>query len=199
MLLQSVSSNMEGYSKREVMRAVNARDAQANMGYVAEGDLKTEGSMKILRSSNITRADIANAKKIYGPTRQYLRGRETRRRPTRVEPDYLSIPASSIERCKHLTLVGDVMFVCGLPFFITLLRQIGFVTAQYRPRRTDKLLCNTLRETVKLYKRAGFIVQTYLMDNEFEPLKEMMSDKLVINTTAKNEHVGEIERMIRTI
>ena len=33
MLLQSVSSNMEGYSKREVVRAVNARDAQSNMGY----------------------------------------------------------------------------------------------------------------------------------------------------------------------
>ena len=42
-------------------------------------------------------------------------------------------------------------------------------------------------------------MQTCLMDNEFEPLKEMMSDTLVINTTAKNEHVGEIERMIRTI
>ena len=43
------------------MRAVNARDAQANMGYVAEGDLKTEMSRKILRSYNITHADITNA------------------------------------------------------------------------------------------------------------------------------------------
>ena len=73
-------------------------------------------------------------------------------------------------------------------FFITLSRQIRFVTAQSRPRRTAKLLCNALRETVKLYKRAGFIVLTFLMDNEFEPIKEMMSDTLVINTTAKNKH-----------
>ena len=80
------------------------------------------------------------------------KGKKIRRRPTRVEPNYLLIPASIIERCKHLTLVGDVMFVCGLPFFITLSRQIRFVTAQYRPRRTAKLLCNALRETVKLYK-----------------------------------------------
>ena len=100
---------------------------------------------------------------------------------------------------QFLTLVGDVMFVCGLPFFISLSRGVRFVTAQYRPRRTAKLLCNALKETVKLYKRAGYTVQTCLMDNEFEPLKPMMNDTLVINTTAKNEHVREIERMIRTI
>lgn len=43
MLLQSVSKNMEGYTKTEVQRAINARDAQANMGYINEGDLKNEG------------------------------------------------------------------------------------------------------------------------------------------------------------
>ena len=37
------------------------------------------------------------------------------------------------------------------------------------------------------------------MGNEFEHLKDMMSDTLVINTTAKNWHVGEIDQMIRTI
>ena len=96
-------------------------------------------------------------------------------------------------------MVGDVMFVCGLPFFITRWRNIRFITAQYRPRRTAKLLCNALKNILKSYQRAGFVVQTCLMDNEFEPLKEMMSDTLVINTIAKNGHVGEIERMIRTI
>ena len=116
-----------------------------------------------------------------------------------MEPDYLSIPVTIEERCNNLTVVGDVMFVCGLPFFVTILRQIRFAAAQYRPRRTAKILCNDLKETVKLYKRADFIVQTCLMDNEFEPLKEMMSNTLVINTTAKNEHVGEIECFIRTL
>ncbi|KAL7528872.1 hypothetical protein ACHAXR_004934, partial [Thalassiosira sp. AJA248-18] len=91
------------------------------------------------------------------------------------------------------------MFVSGLPFLVTLSRGIRFGTTQYRPRRTAKLLCNALTETIKLYKRAGFIVQTCLMDNEFEPLKAMLADTVVINTTAKNEHVAEIERFIRTL
>ncbi|KAL7534452.1 hypothetical protein ACHAXR_007085 [Thalassiosira sp. AJA248-18] len=91
------------------------------------------------------------------------------------------------------------MFVSGLPFLVTLSRGIRFGTTQYRPCRTAKLLCNALKETIKLYKRAGFIVQTCLMDNEFEPLKAMLADTVVINTTAKNEHVAEIERFIRTL
>lgn len=37
------------------------------------------------------------------------------------------------------------------------------------------------------------------MDNEFEALKSKLLDTVVINTTAKNGHVGEIERLIRTI
>lgn len=83
--------------------------------------------------------------------------------------------------------------------FSYLSRGIRFATAQYRPRRTAKLLTNALKETIMLYKRAGFVVQTCLMDNEFESLKAPLADTYVINTTAKNEHVGEIERYIRTI
>ena len=37
------------------------------------------------------------------------------------------------------------------------------------------------------------------MDNEFEPLKPLLSETCIINTTAKGDHVGEIERFIQTI
>jgi len=66
-LLQSVSKNMEGFTKREVQRAIHAYDAQVAMAYASEEDLKNEVSGKILRSSNISRADIGNAKHLFGP------------------------------------------------------------------------------------------------------------------------------------
>ena len=49
-----------------------------------------------------------------------------------------------------------------------------------------------------MYAKAGFIVQTAMMDIEFNKLKNGMPE-LVINTTAAREHVGEIERKIRVI
>ncbi|KAK1739282.1 hypothetical protein QTG54_009825 [Skeletonema marinoi] len=84
------------------------------------------------------------------------------------------------------------MFVNGLPFFVTLSRNIRFATVQFVPRRTANDLSNVLNEVLMLYKRAGFICQTALMDGEFEKLKAKLSDKIVINISSKNEHVAEI-------
>ena len=91
------------------------------------------------------------------------------------------------------------MFVCGLPFLVTLSRGVRFATVQYRPHRAGKLLSNALYETIKLYKRAAFTIQTCLMDNELNPLKALLSDICTINTAAKEEIVGAIERFIQTI
>ena len=105
----------------------------------------------------------------------------------------------NIQMHKNVTLVADVMFVCGLPFMITLSRDIRFVTVQYIPNRTAKMLCSALKDVLKLYNRAGFVVHAALMDNEFEPLTGSLLESTIINTTAKNEHVGEIERKIRHV
>ena len=49
-----------------------------------------------------------------------------------------------------------------------------------------------------VYARGGFQVGTVLMDNEFEPLRNLVPI-LAINTTAAKEHVPEVERRIRLI
>jgi hypothetical protein len=45
---------------------------------------------------------------------------------------------------KYVTLVADVMFVCGLPFLISLSRRVRFVTLEFLPNRTAGELCNGL-------------------------------------------------------
>ncbi|KAL7527762.1 hypothetical protein ACHAXR_004364, partial [Thalassiosira sp. AJA248-18] len=89
------------------------------------------------------------------------------------------------------------MFVSGLPFLITLSRGVRFTTVTFVPSRTAAELANSLKQVIKLYKRAGFTCQTSLMDGEFEKVKEKLLNWIVVNTTSKNEHVGEAERKIR--
>ena len=55
-------------------------------------------------------------------------------------------------------------------------------------------LSSALKLIMKLYSRAGFTCQTALMDGEFKKMRNKELDYIVINTTLKNEHVGEIER-----
>ncbi len=55
-----------------------------------------------------------------------------------------------------------------------------------------------------MYHRGGFVVNLVLMDQEFDKLEGVIENidgsigNVEINTTAACEHVGEIERDIRT-
>ena len=106
--------------------------------------------------------------------------------------DYVEIPRDLVNMHKYVTLVADVMFVNSLPFLVTSSRRISLVTIEYLPSRTAKRLALTLERVIKVYKREGFIVQTMMMDMEFEKLVDLLPN-VTINTTAAREHVGEIE------
>ena len=90
------------------------------------------------------------------------------------------------------------MFVNGIPFLVTRSRDIRLNTAEFLPSRTAKQLSSSLTKIVKIYARGGFTVRLVMMDMEFEKIKDDF-DKVVVNTTAAREHVGEIERAIRHI
>ncbi|KAL7463813.1 hypothetical protein ACHAXS_004166 [Conticribra weissflogii] len=68
----------------------------------------------------------------------------------------------------------------------------------YLPSRTSENLVQSLKETIRLYQRGGFKVQTLLMDGEFEKIKVQIP-KVIVNITSAGEHVGDIEQQIQTI
>ena len=205
MLMQTVRGNYEGFTKREIARAKEARELQGRIGHPSDKDFnkllkdKDNVSQSLLHDCPTTLTDVSNAKTIYGPSLPRMKGTSVRTKPVRAEPEYVRIPREIVEMNRYVTLVGDVLFVCGLPFLISMSRRIRFVTLEFVPRRTAKELTNGFKNILNLYKRAGFIAQCALMDNEFEPLKGPLLDTIEINTTAKNEHVGEIERKIRHV
>ncbi|KAL7504940.1 hypothetical protein ACHAXN_002482 [Cyclotella atomus] len=90
------------------------------------------------------------------------------------------------------------MFVNGLSLFVTESRKIGLLTVEFLPSQTADSLHNYLTKVVRFYKRTGFLVKMCLMDMEFEVL-ESKSENALFNCTAAREHVGDIERSIRTI
>ena len=47
---------------------------------------------------------------------------------------------------------------------------------------------------MQLYGRAGMVVQTVLMDMEFDKTVDELSDQTVVNTSAARDHVAEIQR-----
>ena len=59
-----------------------------------------------------------------------------------------------------------------------------------------KALCRV----VNIYACGGFQVTTAMMDGAFSGLHDMCNQlQVTLNTTSRDEHVGDVERYIRTI
>jgi hypothetical protein len=89
-------------------------------------------------------------------------------------------------------------FVDGTRFLTTVARRMKFVTAENVPVRTAANLRKHSTRVLEVYKRAGSVVRTILMDGEFEKIRPLLPN-LECNTTAAKEHISKAERTIRMI
>ena len=119
-----------------------------------------------------------------------------RKKPERVGVMWVD---HDFHRINHFVLLtADVMFVNGNKFLVTLSRRIRLFTAEFILTSTAAQLSSSIKKIVNLYARAGFVVNAILMDQEFDKIVDQVP-LLEVNTTAAREHVGEIERGLRTI
>ena len=99
-----------------------------------------------------------------------------------------------------MTLAANVMHVNGIPMLVTISRNIRFATVEALPNRNLPTLVKGIKSVATVYKRAGFRVTTSLMDGEFEPMRSDLANlEIALNKTARDEHVGDIERFIHTL
>jgi hypothetical protein len=66
------------------------------------------------------------------------------------------------------------MFVNRLLFLVMSSGGISLVTIKHLPSQTAKRLVHTLEQVFRIYGSAGFVVQTTMMDMEFDKLKNLL-------------------------
>ena len=92
------------------------------------------------------------------------------------------------------------MYVNRVPLLVTLSRNIKFGTMEAVKDRKEATLLKGIATVTALYRKAGFKVTTALMDGEFVPLRGGLAEiGVTLNETSRDEHVGDIERYIRTV
>ena len=195
MLVNTVRDNYEGHTKRNIAKAKEARRLQGMVGNPTDKEFKGMVCERLITNCPVTVQDVENANRIFGPDLANLRGKMIRSKPEHVRIEYVQIPWDFVELHKYVRLVANIMFVNGLPFLVTSLQGISLVTIEYLKLRTAKRLIDTLERVIHICGKAGFIVQTALMDMEFEKLRDKLPN-VILNLTAAQEHVGEIERKI---
>ncbi len=109
-----------------------------------------------------------------------------------VTMNHIQIQRVLLEWHERVMLAVDIMFVNRVPFLVSVSRGINLITAEYRPSCMAKHLAVGITRVMDSYLRGGFHVGTVLMDNEFKKLGNLLPI-LVVNTTAVEEHVPEVE------
>jgi hypothetical protein len=89
-----------------------------------------------------------------------------------------------------VTIAADIMNVDWMQFLITTSRNIQFTTVDQLENKDSTTIINSIERVVNLYKKRGFIVQTFLADNEFENLRDaLLKIGVRLNTCAPGEHI----------
>jgi hypothetical protein len=134
--VDTVESNMQLYSKRQVARTDKACSLCASLGFPSQKDFMWILRSNQIKDSPLTVEDAMVAYKIWGPSVAALKGKTVQKRPEPVKTDIVSIPKEICELHKEVTLTTDIFFVNKMPFFLTLSRVLYFTMVTHLPERS---------------------------------------------------------------
>jgi hypothetical protein len=199
-MINTVADNRSNYTNQDYLNAIKARELQIKIGRPSTADFIRIVNSNTLKNCPVTKADVMAAEQIFGPDVGSLKGKTVRRRPHVVKQVIEMLPADVMSRYRRVTLCVDVMFVNEIPMLVTLSRNIHFTTVEAIANRSTANLMKAIKNVVSIYKRAGFQIEAAMMDGEFTKLRGELADiGIALNEAARDEHVGEIERFIRTL
>jgi hypothetical protein len=201
-LVNTVSENKARYTNAEVSRAEVARALQSKIGRPSTREFIQIVNNNLLPNCPVTQRDILAAEDIFGPDIGSLKGKTVRRRPHPVTTDltYSPLPPTVHERYREVTLCADVMHVNGIPFFVSISRHLKFGTIEAISNQRLQTIVKCVRNISRVYHRGGFRVRHALTDGAFESMRgDLLGMGILLNTTSRDEHVGDIERYIRTV
>ena len=89
LLLNTVSENREGFTRREYEEDREAWRAMHLLGFPLDRDFENMVRSKIIINCPVTFSDVKNAKHIFGPDITSLKGKLVRRNPASVVTDYV--------------------------------------------------------------------------------------------------------------
>ena len=118
--IPSVKENLEKYTKRQQLRAEQARTTYRTLGSLTIQNFKHILCQNLIKNCPVTIKDVEIAEDIYGPDITTLKGKSTRKRPPVIVDDQVDIPEELVQAWNDITLCIDNMFVQGQVFLVAI-------------------------------------------------------------------------------
>ena len=188
-----------GYSPREVEGADRARTLYRQLGRPSQRDFLDALANNVVQNCPVTPEDAKRALKIYGPDPATIKGK-TVKRPTPAAPQVVptDIPTKIKNEHRRVTICADNFYVQGHIFCHTISKHLHFRTVAAISNRRKATLEKEIKDVINMYHARGFEVTDFHADNEFAPIQQRILPVLS-NIVAADDHVGQVERSIRTI
>ena len=200
LVVNTVAENKKKYTNNDYLRAMRARELQMIVGRPSTAAFLELLKRNVIANCPITPADVEAAEHMLGPDIGSLKGKTTRQNPHIVESPVTPVPTEILKRYQKVTLCIDIMYVNRVAMVVSISRSIKFGTIEAIPNNKSGVILKSVQAIIQIYRRNGYVVELALMDGEFEHLRgDLASMGVTLNDTSRDEHVGDVERFIRTI
>ncbi len=193
--VNTVRDNFEGFTKKQVQQAHCARRLMSMLASPFEQDFQGLVHSHMLPECPVTYKDVKKAHTIFGPDLANIQGKMVQKKPERVITNYVEIPRNLITSNANSHLTADIMFVNGIRFLVLVSCNLNLITIEHAPHCTAAKLGQLLQRIITTYNKAGFHIQTLLMGNEFEKIRDHIH-LAHLNMPAAAEHIAEVKRKI---
>ena len=196
--IQSVNSNKNMFTQREIAGADRARSLYRKLGRPSEAAFRQWLRQNLIHDCPITIDDAKRALAIYGPDTATLKGKTTQTVAPHV-PSYrrVDLPRSILSNHSDVALCIDFMFINGNIFFHSISKHIQFRTVASVDCRSKATIMREMEAILAIYRRRGLTVTSIYGDQEFDCIKNDFDCDVFISDT--DSHVPEIERSIRVV
>ena len=117
LLIHNVSGNKQGFLKRHINGAEQAKNMYAKLGYPSGKYFRWIVQIRQIIDCHVTVQDIYIVHAIWGKNTAALKGNTTRKTPIHVTGDIVKNPKELINLHKEVFMTADILFINGMPFF----------------------------------------------------------------------------------
>ena len=200
LVVNTVKENKKNHTNNDYLCALRAWELQVTMGQPSTATFVEELKNNGLLNCPVMPADVEAAEQIFVSDIGSLKGKMTRRNLPIIDSPITPVPASVLEKYRNVMMCVDIMYVNRVVMMISVSRNIKFATIEAIASNKTAILVNGMKGILQIYRHNGFNIKMALMDGEFGYLHgELASMGVTLNEASRDEHVGEIERYIRTV
>jgi hypothetical protein len=196
--VNTVESNKSNHTKRDYSRAKLACKVQTLVGRPELKDFIRYLDGHSLTNCPIHPQDAINAHAIFGRDLASIKGKTTCQQ-VQVKGTLAAVahnlPKEIMQQYRNVTICIDIMFVNKIPFFMSISRNIRFITAEVLDNRKEPSLVKALKQIHGIYRQRGFRIHLIIGDSEFECTRGAITTdiKSDLNICGEDEHVPDIK------